>query len=168
MLCVTILVSHSHTDSWYFVLLHSSWHTLFSVSSPSPLPPFADSRRRRRREINLWNLWSHSDEGSWATVVAESGWLAACIDLSSYSEIGVRSLLVSHDVYSADATASVQCVLWFQMLLQLIISSWQWIKTNTSQHDYTSTTSELIWPTIYSKSNVKTNKVIKTRLYTMQ
>lgn len=121
LFCGTCLLLCNPGDLLLFC--HSPTYPVASI------PALGESRPRQRRDINLLNLWSHTDAGSWATALQSLAWLEACTDLSSHSEIGTHCLSLSYYVYSAEASALVRHVLWFQTLLEHIISSWQWIKT---------------------------------------
>lgn len=52
-----------------------------------------------------------------------------------------------------------------RVLPQLLFASQHWIKSKTNSITLWSTASELISPTIHSKSNVKANKVIKRNVF---
>lgn len=65
----------------WFLLLHPQWPPL-SLTHLHPSPPLVGRLKAKAEESNQSaNLCSHSDAGSWATAVAESGWLEACIDV---------------------------------------------------------------------------------------
>lgn len=127
----------------------------------SPIPPSAG--RLKRRDINLYNIWSHSDEvASWATSVAWSGWLVACIEprlaQAVYYSAMTFAVLRQQPRYNVCCDFKCCCSILFHLdneLKQTQISMVMWL----------STTSELILSIIHSRSNVKTNKVIKPNVF---